>query len=314
MPRIYIKKTNRTSIDEQEVKKAIIDIFNNVKSIEGASEFYNIKRQTLQSRIKEITAVTTKEDWLKKDSGQESEEEKPSFADKYAARQVFNVMEEQKLAEYIKNCSELHYGMNYEQIQELAFEYATRLGKDMPANWKLNGLAGIEWIRGFIGRQKNLSLRKPESTSLARAKGFNKVAVDDFFEKYTNVMEKGKFTARKIYNIDECGVTTVMKPVKIVAEKGKKQVGIATSAERGELVTFVGIINAAGGFLPPCHVYPRLRNPQEYLRDEYPDSLASGSKNGWMTPELFPVVIDHIIKIVKPTQEDNILLLLNNHD
>ncbi|XP_039280701.1 uncharacterized protein LOC120350600 [Nilaparvata lugens] len=120
MPRIYIKKTNRTSIDEQEVKKAIIDIFNNVKSIKGASEFYNIKRQTLQSRIKKITAVTTKEDWLKnaEDSGQESEEEKPSFANKYAARQVFNVMEEQKLAEYIKNCFELHYGMNYKQIQE----------------------------------------------------------------------------------------------------------------------------------------------------------------------------------------------------
>ncbi|KAK4871933.1 hypothetical protein RN001_016057 [Aquatica leii] len=42
-----------------------------------------------------------------------------------------------------------------------------------------------------------------------------------------------------------------MKPVKIVSTTGKKQVSQAATAERGELVTFVGIISASGQSLPP---------------------------------------------------------------
>jgi hypothetical protein len=38
-------------------------------------------------------------------------------------------------------------------------------------------------------------------------------------------------------NVDETGVSTVLIPHKIVALKGRKQVGLATFAERGEIIT-----------------------------------------------------------------------------
>ncbi|KAK9674946.1 hypothetical protein QE152_g40750 [Popillia japonica] len=67
---------------------------------------------------------------------------------------------------------------------------------------------------------------------------------------------KYKFEATDIWNLDESGINTVMSPPKDVAQKGKKQVAQASSGERGEQVTFVGIVNAAGATAPPIFIYP----------------------------------------------------------
>jgi len=48
-------------------------------------------------------------------------------------------------------------------------------------------------------------------------------------DKYDSVLVKYKFEAHQIYNLDETGITTVQNPSKIVAQKGKKQVGAITS-------------------------------------------------------------------------------------
>ena len=55
------------------------------------------------------------------------------------------------------------------------------------------------------------------------------------------------------------GFTTVQQLQKVLSPKGQKQVGQATSRERGELVTCVGIINAVGNKLPPCLIFPRKK-------------------------------------------------------
>lgn len=248
------------------------------------------------------------------DSGNESDDDDEGRSSKYGVKQVFSNKEELLFGDYIRKCSILHYGLTYAQIRKLAFDLAVSLKKTVPPNWIRDETAGLDWIRSFLKRQKDLSLRKPESTSLARASGFNKTAVDEFFDNYRNLMEKYSFPASKIFNLDESGVTKVMKPMKIVAEKGKKQISVAASAERGELVTFVGIINAVGAFLPPVYVYPRLREPDKYLLDAYPGSIALGSRNGWMTSELFPEVVKHIIQYTNASKENKLLLLIDNHD
>lgn len=48
-------------------------------------------------------------------------------------------------------------------------------------------------------------------------------------------MEKHKFTALKIYNVDDTGISTVQNPGKIIAEKGQKRVRSVTSYERGKI-------------------------------------------------------------------------------
>lgn len=166
-----------------------------------------------------------------------------------------------------------------------------------------------------MARNNDLSLRKPESTSLSRSMAFNKPVVDDFFMKYTSVLKRFQFTAEKIWNLDETGITTVVKPVKVVSSKGKKQVGQIASAERGTLVTFVGVVSAIGTSLPPIFIYPRIRNPTDYLSEGSPTgSVALGNKSGWMTAELFPEVLKHIVVHTNCSSEHKILLLIDNHE
>ncbi|KAF2888377.1 hypothetical protein ILUMI_17797 [Ignelater luminosus] len=45
--------------------------------------------------------------------------------------------------------------------------------------------------------------------------------------------------------------------------------------ERGELVTFVAIISATGVAVTPVFVYPRLRNPEDYLGESCPNSAVA---------------------------------------
>lgn len=87
----------------------------------------------------------------------------------------------------------------------------------------------------------------------------------------------------------------------------------AVSAERGSLVTLVGIINGGGSFIPPVYVYPRMRYTERFLNECFSGSIALNNKSGWMTSELFVQVLMHVKKHVLCSTEKPILLLLDNH-
>ena len=127
-----------------------------------------------------------------------------------------------------------------------------------------NGFAE-DWFAGYMKHYPNLSLRRPEATSLSRATSFNQKNVKEFYDNLEQVMEKNKFAPHDIYNADEKGCTTVQKVgnTKVVACKNEKQVGKITSGERGTLVTMLGAVNAAGNSIPPFIVFRRstLRRP-----------------------------------------------------
>lgn len=74
---------------------------------------------------------------------------------------------------YLLRSSKINYGLRYAQTHKLAFEYAKQIAVHIPNNWEINETAGIEWMKGYKSRHQDLSLRKPENTSLARALAFN---------------------------------------------------------------------------------------------------------------------------------------------
>ncbi|XP_038121749.1 uncharacterized protein LOC119770602 [Culex quinquefasciatus] len=147
----------------------------------------------------------------------------------------------------------LLYGVTSLEMRSLAYQLATINRIDHPFD---NGteLAGKDWLYGFRMRHPELSLRAPEATSAARAQGFNKVAVDQFYDIVEAALSTGKFRKPSQFkNVDEtCVVTVQSKRSKILALKGRRQVGAITSAERGVLSTACISSSACGQYLPRC--------------------------------------------------------------
>jgi hypothetical protein len=115
-----------------------------------------------------------------------------------------------------------------------------------------------------------------------------------------------------IYNVDETGISTVQKPNKVIAKKGKKQVGSITSQERGTLVTMCLAVNAVGNTIPPMFIFPRLKFQDHFVRDGPVGCIGSGNKSGWMQEPEFLVFVKHFAKHTNPSETNKVLLILDN--
>jgi len=124
----------------------------------------------------------------------------------------------------------------------------------------------------------------PEMMSLARMKGFNQVRVKKCSYLLTKLYQKHNSAPSRIYNVDETGVSTVTtKLPKILSLAGMKRVGKIVSAECGKTATLVCSMNAAGNFIPPAFVLPRVRMCKDFLDSAPPESLAMAHASGWTT-------------------------------
>jgi len=157
---------------------------------------------------------------------------------------------------YLKRSCDIYYGLTTKDTRKLAYDYARKLQLKCPANWTRNLTAGKDWLVGFLKRNHQLSIRKPQATSLSRATSFNRHNVGEFFDLVENLKDRG-IPQTKFYNADEVGFTTVHRPDGVLATRGKKQIGSITSAERGTLVTVCVAVSSCGTAIPPYFVFPR---------------------------------------------------------
>lgn len=118
----------------------------------------------------------------------------------------------------------------------------------------------------------------------------------------------------RIFNVDETGITTVAKKrSKIITLKGTRRVQAITSGERGILSTVILGMSATGEFIPPMIVYPNKKWPTHV---EVPAGTVyawSDKKKGWSNTSIFSDYIDHFVKYTKPSENDPVLLILDNH-
>jgi len=219
---------------------------------------------------------------------------------------------EQQLADHILKLESMLFGLTRKDVMSLAFQLAERNNIRNRFN-KENKSAGDKWLKLFLKRNSAISLRSPEPTSIARAAGFNKKSVHHFLQLLQQSYTEYPYGPGQIFNMDETGLTTVQKPQKILAKKGKHQVGALTSAERGVNTTVVCCVSAAGQYVPPMIIFKRLRMKEELKDGAPPGSLVVCNESGWMDSDMYYAWLQHFIQVVKPSKENPVLLVLDGH-
>ncbi|GBP36153.1 Tigger transposable element-derived protein 1 [Eumeta japonica] len=206
-----------------------------------------------------------------------------------------------------ENYDELGDLYNFENISELA-------DTDIP-DLSINNIAGRAWLDYFLRRHKDkLSLRKPLGTSQTRVQGFNRSAVNEFFDILEIEYAKTQFPPDRIYNVDETGLTVVQSKIPyVIGRKGKRQIGALTAAERGSLMTIVCAMSAGGTLIPPMMIFPRKFFSDVLMKGAPPGAIGKVHPSEWIQLNLFTDWFNHFLDKTNPTAESPILLILDGH-
>jgi hypothetical protein len=298
MVRNYIRKTNRGpgphgNWNHEALHMAMEAVRSNHCSRNLAAANFGIPEPTLRRYMKK------------------QEDSLPVSLGRY--RPVFTPEMETALAEYVLELGRRYYGLTALQLRQFAYEYAVKNNLTHCFDDEAK-TAGEDWLAGFLKRHSEISLRVPEMTSMGRIMGFNRPQVDLFFVLLKEQLEKHQFEPSRIFNADESGVPTVpTKLPKVLSPKGVKRVAKVTSSERGKTITLLCCMNAAGNFIPPALIYPRVKMRKDFIDDAPPETLGLAHKSGWMNQELFVHYLKHFVKHSRPTTADPVLLIDDNH-
>lgn len=296
MPRTYKRKTDIGMVPHEAMLQAVLMVIEG-KSLRKVAEEKGVSKSALSRYVIKY----------RHDSA-------AVLSPNYQHSQVFSSEMENSLKEYLLTCSQMFYGLTPNNVRKLAYEMACRNGIQVPEKWNEKQLAGVDWFNCFLKRNPNLAIRNPEATSLARATAFNEHNIKAYFDILEPLIQKTNGGGRIIYNLDESGCATVQRVPRVVSQKGAKQVGQITSRERGELVTICGTVSATGVALPPVFVFPRKIYRDVYMTGAPEGSLGLVSESGWMNGTIFSKVLEHIVKFTGCTCQNQIILVMDNHE
>ncbi|GBO29356.1 hypothetical protein AVEN_121358-1 [Araneus ventricosus] len=86
-----------------------------------------------------------------------------------------------------------------------------------------------------------------------------------------------------------------------------------SGAERGQTITAVCYMSATGVFVPPALILPRKRTNPLLYKDAPNATLPLISDTGYMNSHLFIDWLKHFFKHAKPSTEDPVPLIADNH-
>jgi len=133
-----------------------------------ASRVFNVPQTTLERYVK---------DWQKSSS--------ETVQTKLGRKQVLPCEAENDLAEHCLLMERKFFGLTMADVMRLAYQLAVR-NRIKNQFCMRNKKAGRKWLKNFLRRHPQISVRTPECLSLSRAKGFTPESVAQFFFKSTN--------------------------------------------------------------------------------------------------------------------------------
>ena len=249
---------------ENDMKSALLEWSAGEKSIRKLSRAWNVPLATLFRRIKR---------------------QSPNWMHSSGRNTVLSAEQEAELVKLITTLSQRGFPLTRKDIQRIAYQFAEKNG--ISGFSKNKQSAGRFWFQGFMRRHENLSSRKPENLSAARAAGMNKTVVRSWFDTYAQLVDELELGDKpdRIWNCDESGVNDQFDQGRVVAEVGQPCYRI-TPGEKGTTTTLLAAFNAAGEFGPPMVIFKGKKIKPEWCIGSPPDTIIKCSDNGWITTDL----------------------------
>ena len=202
--------------------------------------------------------------------------------------------DETSLASTIKKFQLSGFPLTIGRVCQLAYQYA-----------KVNSIlgfsderqtAGRKWLRGFLLRHPDITLKKAHNLSIARAMGVNPTVIGNWFKLLKKVEDKAEIISPdQIWSGDETGIQNVPKEVKVLGMKNIRTFQ-QVSSEQGETSTILSFVSAGGKVCPPLVIH-KGQCVQETWRLKAPgDIQLSATTKGYITKSRFHQYGVHFIK------------------
>ena len=193
---------------------------------------------------------------------------------------------EDEMAKCLRVLASWGLGLIKDELLDLVADYVKTCKIDTPF---VEGRPGSDWYQGFLRRHPTLSLRKPEQLTSSRAKATKKEIVDQWFELLGKTLKELDIENKpaQIYNVDETGLPLDPSKLKVIAEKGAKNVFRIIGGSGRETITVQGCGSASGHVLPPYVVYSGKNLYKEWTMGGAQNARYTTSSNGWMEGDTF---------------------------
>lgn len=250
MPRIYKRKipTNgkkmRGDWSEENLREAVRRIYANEIGLNEAARYYEIPSRTLRRRM-------GTGNFCKGKLG-------PSC--------ILGEENEKNLVEHIKRLECAGFTPDKKMMKSLAFQYAEKLGIKHTFS-KETQMAGRDWLLAFLDRNKELAIKKSNSSQEMTKK------VKNFFDRLLTTYEENKLLNKpsQIYYMDESEIQI-----------------INTQVLDDEEATVITCCNAEGCFLPPVLIMKGKNIEKDFLNGLPPGSkVYMNTKSSNISTELF---------------------------
>ena len=199
---------------------------------------------------------------------------------------TFSSEQEVEMANALKIMSKNGFGLSRNEVINVVQKYVSRNKIKTPFK---NGRPGQDWWLSFKKRH-NLSILKLQPLESARKKQTNPWIIYGFYDllektiQYLGIQSK----PQQIWNCDETSFCHDPSQTKVLASKGEKSSWL-TAATGRENTSVLACVNAAGEKLPPFAIFKGKNLWDSWIPKEgdWPNTVYSAQKNGWMTAELF---------------------------
>lgn len=287
------------SYDKAALEEALKKVADKSLTVYAASKKYDIPERTLSYRLR----IKQKNEELKK-TGPDN---------------VLTELEEKQLAEWLIVSSELGDPRTKDDLIHAAAQIRNLRRSSSSREFK-NGSPTVFWVKSFLKRHPQISLRTPESLTRAAAV-VPASRITRFFESFKAFLEKENLLhvlARPdaFYNLDETNFELNPEVKRVFAKKGAKTVYKVDSSRPKENITVCYCFGANGSMLKSQVILKEKFNRMEEI------AYASGSVNGnflftqtesgWQTKRSFEAYI-HRIDLELKDVERPIFIFMDNH-